>query len=376
MTAFLDGNRLPAGIFSGPGSRNRLGEAIRNIGARRVLVIASASLLRGAAFRDEIEAAGCGAIAGIWPTTSAGASEAAIAAAALEAIRLDVDGVVSIGGGVAHDVAKAVALCVPSGRPIAAFLVGAPAVQDALAPLPVIAVPSTFSAAEMVAGGAVVLAAGGKAIFGHPLLQPRQVILDGELVATTPRALLAASGLNAVHHCLEALAARGHQAMSDAWALFAFERLIRLLPALAPEAPDVPVETCQALLEASAMSGLAYGISGLGVGHAICHSLAGRWDISHGNANAVILRHSVGFNMGRAPARLALASRAIGGADLAASLASLCETLQTPRRLRDAGVPDGQFDLIAADVLADPVTAGNPGAVSLDDVKSILAACW
>jgi maleylacetate reductase len=228
----------------------------------------------------------------------------------------------------------------------------------------------------MVAGGAVVLGTGGKAIFGHKLLQPRQVILDGELVATTPRVLLAASGLNAVHHCLEALAARGHQAMSDAWALFAFERLMRLLPALAPGAPDVAVATYQALLEASSMSGLAYGISGLGVGHAICHSLAGRWDISHGNANAVILRHSIGFNLGRAPERLALASRVIGGADLAASLAALCETLGTPQTLRDAGLPDGHFDLIATDVLADPITAGNPGVVSREDVKSILAACW
>jgi alcohol dehydrogenase class IV len=71
-----------------------------------------------------------------------------------------------------------------------------------------------------------------------------------------------------------------------------------------------------------------------------------------------------------------LASRAIGGADLAASLAALCETLQTPRTLRDVGLPEAQFDLITADVLADPVTMGNPGTVSRDDVKSILAACW
>jgi alcohol dehydrogenase class IV len=376
MTMFLDGNRLPAGIFSGPGSRHRLGEAIGKIGARRVLVIASASLLGAPHFRDELANAAGGAIAGIWPTSPAGASEAGIAAAAVEAVRLDVDAIVSIGGGAAHDIAKAVAVCAPAGRPIADFLIGAPAVADAERPLPVIAVPTTFSAAEMVAGGAVGLTAGGKAIYSHPLLQPRQVILDGELVATTPRAVLAASGLNAVHHCLEALAARGHQAMSDAWALFAFERLMRLLRALAPAAPPAGVYTYQALLEASSMSGLAYGISGLGVGHAICHSLAGRWDISHGNANAVILPHSVGFNLARVPERLSLASRAIGGADLAGSLAALCETLQTPRSLRDAGLREAQFDLIAADVLADSVTAGNPGAVSPDDVKSILAACW
>ncbi len=369
MTSFLDGNRLPDGIFSGPGCRHRLAEALDVLATRKLYVIASASLLRGSELRNELMVAAGSRLAAVVQTSAAGASEVEIARAAEHAAALGADAVLSIGGGVAHDMAKAVAICVPSVRPIADFLFGAPLIP--VTPLPVIAIPTTFSAAEMVAGGAVVLTAGGKAIFGHPQLQPRQVFLDGELAATTPRKLLAASGLNAVHHCLEALAARGHQAMSDAWALFAYQRLMRLLPSLAPSAPPAAVETYQDLLEASAMSGLAYGISGLGVGHAICHSLAGRWDISHGNANAVILRHSVAFNLNHAPERLALA-----GADLLLRLDALCGTLQTPRRLRDIGLQEEKFELIATDVLADPVTSGNPTTITRDDVVSILASCW
>ncbi len=368
MTSFLDGNRLPAGLFCGPGCRHRLGEALAALSVRRLYVIASASLLRGGELRNELMAAAGDRLAAVVQTAGrCGAAE--IVVAAEHAAALSADCVLSVGGGVAHDMAKAVALCVPSGRPVAAFLVGAAPV--AVMPLPVIAIPTTFSAAEMVAGGAVVLASGAKGIFGHPRVQPRQVFLDGELAAGAPRPVLAASGLNAVHHCLEALAARGRQAMSDAWALFALQRLFRLLPALAPAAPPVTVETYQELLEAAALSGLAYGISGLGVGHAICHSLAGRWDISHGNANAVILPHSVAFNLPYAPDQLALA-----GPDLTARLAGLCETLQTPRTLRALGLPEGNFDVIATDVLADPITAGNPRVVSREDVKAILAASW
>jgi alcohol dehydrogenase class IV len=228
----------------------------------------------------------------------------------------------------------------------------------------------------MSSGGAVLRNKGGKSLFWHAELRPSQVLLDGELVGTTPNALLAVSGLNAVHHCLEALASKGHQPMSDAWALFAFERLMRLLPDLAPVAPTCSVDVYQDLLEASAFSGLAYDISGLGVGHAICHSLAGRWGASHGNANAVVLPHSVAFNLTRAPARLAAPARVISGADLLSSLATLCDRLEAPRSLRQLGLPAGQFDLIADDVLADPVTATNPGDVTRADVQSILEACW
>jgi alcohol dehydrogenase class IV len=367
MIRLLTGDRLPAEIWQGPGCRHRLPATLAALGVRRPLVIASARAWAAADLAATLDAAT------IIFTGPEGATEAAIAAAAAQARAERIDGVVSVGGGTTHDMGKAVALMAPSAKDIGAFLFGAPPVTD-FQPLPVLAIPTTFSAAEMVAGGAVVLAAGGKAIFGHPRIQPRAVFLDGELAATTARPILAASGLNAVHHCLESLYSLGHQAFSDAWACFALERLLRLLPALSPAAPPPPVDTLQALLEASTMSGLAYGISGLGVGHAVCHSLAGRWAISHGDANAVILPHSLAFNAHAAAGQIALATRAAGG-DLAEALTALRATLGVVSTLREAGIaPD--VDLVAADVLADPITATNPRPVDRAAVLGILEAAW
>jgi alcohol dehydrogenase class IV len=263
-----------------------------------------------------------------------------------------------------------------SGTDITPFVAGSTMTLPAFTPLPLLAMPSTFSAAETVPGGAVILATGGKTIFGHPAIQPQYVFLDGEIVATTPRATLAASGLNAVHHCTEALYSLGRHPMSDAWAAFALARLMRLLPRLAPGAGPLSPPDCQMLVEASAMSGLAYGVSGLGVGHAICHSLAGRFAMSHGTANAVILPHSAAFNRAAAPEAFAQMARAINCDDLIAAIRALSDALGTPRRLRDIGLSPDSFDRIAADVLADPVTATNPRPVDHAAIHDILTAAW
>jgi alcohol dehydrogenase class IV len=84
----------------------------------------------------------------------------------------------------------------------------------------------------------------------------------------------------------------------------------------------------------------------------------------------VILRHSVAFNLNRAPERPALA-----GPDRLLRLDALCETLQTPRTLRGIGLPEEIFEMIATDILAGPAATGNPCAVTRDDVLSILVSC-
>src|SRR5439155_3909949 len=113
------------------------------------------------------------------------------------------DAVLSVGGGAAHDTAKAIAVMVPSGRSITDFVSRFEppstfrAAEVDAEPLKVLTMPSTFSAADVVAGGAVTdTERGEKLIFVHPRLTPTRVFLDGEIVATTPRLVLAASGMN------------------------------------------------------------------------------------------------------------------------------------------------------------------------------------
>jgi alcohol dehydrogenase class IV len=370
---FLDVGDLPKGLWTGPGCRHRLGEALDRLAIKRLMVIASASLLRQTDLRQVLDANAGDRLVTITVIGPDGATEAAIDEIGARARDLGIDGVLSAGGGAAHDIAKAVAMIAVSGTGIAEFLgATSPVVQ----PLPLLTMPSTFSAAETVPGGALIRTGGGKSIFHHPAIRPRYVFLDGDLIATTPRATLAMSGLNAVHHCTEAIYSLGHHPISDAWALFALERLMRLLTVLAPDRPKPPVDIFQSLLEASCISGLAYAVSGLGVGHPICHSLAGRWKIGHGAAHSVVLPHSAAFNREVAADRFEVAQRAIGSPDLLAALDRLSLTLKTPRRLRDIGLAEGQFDVIASDVLEDPITATNPRPVDRAGIEEILRRAW
>ncbi len=376
MIALFDGTHLPKGIWTGTGCRARAGEALDRLAVDRVLVVANGSLLRETRLLDDVHSATGGRIVGLVSTGAHGATEAAMQYATHQAVAADAQAVLSIGGGAAHDIAKAVGLMARSGTDITPFIAGSTATLPPVSPLPLLAMPSTFSAAETVPGGAVILASGGKTIFGHPAIAPQYVFLDGEIVATTPRATLAASGLNAVHHCTEALYSIGRHPMSDAWATFALARLMTLLPRLAPGAGLLSAEDCQHLVEASAISGLAYGVSGLGVGHAICHSLAGRFALSHGAANAIILPHSAAFNLTHAAEPFVRMAQALNIGDLIAAIAGLSEALGTPRTLREAGLSADSFDQIAADVLADPVTATNPRPVDQAAVHAILTAAW
>jgi alcohol dehydrogenase class IV len=238
----------------------------------------------------------------------------------------------------------------------------------------------------MLSGGGVTdTAQREKLIYFHPGLAPKRVFLDGEVAASTPRGVLAASGLNAIHHCLEALYSKGRHPISDALATTALATLLEVLPAFAPTAPPPAAEAAQRALDASAISGLTYANSGLGVGHAICHSLGGRYGLSHSAANAVIVRHSLRFNLPAAEAPLARAARILGfrGEDDAMAarhvvvlVDALADRLGTPKTLREIGLPAGQFAQIAKDVLADIGTYSNPRTVTQAAVIGLLEKAW
>lgn len=393
-TTRFDGAAIPDAIVSGLGSRRRIAAEIDGLGLKRVLVVCGPTLRRKTPFIAEIEAALGARLVGVYDRVRPNTPESSIREASEFARACSPDSILSVGGGAVHDTAKGIAVMVPSGRSITDFVsrfeppstFHAPEVD--VEPLPVLTVPSTLSAADVVGGGAVTdETKGEKLIFVHPKLTPIRVFLDGEVVATTPRPTLAASGMNAVHHCLEAIYSKGHQPFTDAFAFEALRRLVETLPGLAPSKAAPEPAVFQAALEAASMSGLTYANSWLGIGHSVCHSLGGRYGLSHGAANSVMVRHSVRFNLSHASDRLALAARLTGAAfppaqealaarHMIAVVDWLGETLQTPQRLRDIGLPDGQFERIAKDVMADPQTYWNPRPASEQDVVEMLKAAW
>jgi len=386
----FDGSAIPRRILSGRGATSRLGGAVEDEGYARVLIVTSPSVASTSGHIDKIASALGSRLAGVFSTTRPHAPVPALHEATAYATEVKADAVLSVGGGAVHDTAKAVALMAATGRDIRelanrfeppdTFI--APTIE--VEPLPVLTMPSTFSAADVVGGGAFTdVDSGLKHIFVHPMLTPRIVVLDGDFAATTPDAILRPSAMNAVHHCVEALLSKGHQPVTDAFAL----RALRLLASSVPKLPTVEgddrAEVIQIALEAAALSGMTYGNSWLGLGHAICHSLGGRYGLSHAEANAVIMPKTMRFNATEASDRLALVAEGLGasfpeGSESAAAafaiafVEDLARKLGLPATLAEIGLPEGQEESIADDVMADPQTFWNPRKVTSDDVKRIV----
>ncbi|MDZ7707822.1 MAG: iron-containing alcohol dehydrogenase [Trueperaceae bacterium] len=333
-------------------------------------------------------------LVGVFSGTRPHAPVPALNEATAYATEVGADAVLSVGGGAVHDTAKAVALMAATGRDIRdlanrfeppdTFI--APTIE--VEPLPVLTMPSTFSAADVVGGGAFTDADSGlKHIFVHPMLTPRIVVLDGDFAATTPDAILRPSAMNAVHHCVEAIASKGHQPVTDAFALRALRLLATAAPRLATVDGDARSDVIQVALEAAALSGMTYGNSWLGLGHAICHSLGGRYGLSHAEANSVIMPMTMRFNATEAADRLALVAQGLGasfpeGSDAAAAafaiafVEHLARTLGLPGTLSEIGLPEGQEEAIATDAMADPQTFWNPREVTREDVIGIVRRAY
>jgi alcohol dehydrogenase class IV len=134
------------------------------------------------------------------------------------------------------------------------------------------------------------------------------------------------------------------------------------------------------------MSGLTYANSWLGIGHSVCHSLGGRYGLSHGQANAVMVLQSMRFNFVAARDRLAEIARASGVASdvddeaaaqsLVAKIEGLADILGTPKTLSAIGLPKGQFAQIARDVLGDPQTYWNPRSATAEEIVAWLESAW
>ena len=272
------------------------------------------------------------------------------------------DAVVAIGGGSTLDCAKAML-----------YFSGVDAT--------LIAVPTTSGSGSEVTDFAILTHDGVK----HPLvdekLLPKAAILDGNLLTALPRSLIADGGFDAISHALEALVATNGGAITDALATDSFCGVYNHLGQ--SFAGNTGVR--QTVHNASCMAGLAFSQAGLGLCHAMAHSLGGLFHVPHGRLNAMLLPSVVGFNAHVAGEKYAKIARAagIGGSaesvavrNLRNSLVRLRRELKLPETLAQAGVAPREVwsatDRIVEATLADPCCASNPMKVEDFVVRRIL----
>lgn len=345
---------LGSGIAAGALARD-----LTDLGAQRVMLIVSGSAQAAADIAlAEIAQSGFD-IAVRWHEVRRHVPIDLVTRARAAAVAAAIDTIVSVGGGSATGLAKAVALEIGAR---------------------IIALPTTFSGSEATNIWGIT-DGGVKTTGADPTVLPAAVIYDTDFTRTLPPQILGASALNALAHCIDALWAPGRTPISDATALAGVESLMSALPRLAadPQDPEAHEEGLLGVYH----SGVALAVAGSGMHHKICHVLGGRYDLPHAQTHAVLLPHVVAYN---APgyAGIERLARAMGvnqaeeqGAALAvvAAVREAGSGLSLPVSLAEVGVREEDLDEAAAECVA-VIPESNPVPVTVESIRRLLHRAW
>ena len=298
---------------------------------------------------------------------------------------------ISVGGGSTHDTTKAIAVLLGEGGDIRDYaIIFEPPNKITVPPtpspkVPIVSVPTTMGCAEFSRGGGGVtdLEQGRKLSIAGDGVTHRTVVIDGQALATTPLRILVSTAIGQLRIAIETVYSTGSNPIGDGMALHA----IRLLFENLPRCKDGDIDTLLATKTACAMASLG-SFGGLGLNTATCHHVGGLYDVPHGEANAILLPHSMRYNLDACADRQRLIAEAIGVAsstmtDEEAGLAAadavdeLCRELELPRTLREVGVPEDGLEYIAAATLQDRSLSTNPKqVVDAGPIMEVLRAAY
>ncbi len=320
-----------------------------------------------------------------WPVavfdqTPSNPTEAAVRAAAAVYRAHTCDGLIALGGGSAIDCAKGVAIAATHEGPLTHYATiegGSARISERVAPI--IAVPTTSGTGSEVARGAILIVDDGRKLGFHSWhLVPKAAICDPELTLGLPPQLTAATGMDAIAHCMETFMAPAFNPPADGIALDGLTRGWAHIERATRDGADR--EARLNMMSASMQGAMAFQ-KGLGCVHSLSHSLGGVDPrLHHGTLNAMFLSAVVSFNAS-APSiqqehrlqRMAQAMGLAAATDIPQAILDMNARLRLPTGLAAMGVQADSFARVITGALADHCHKTNPRLASADDYQAMLA---
>ena len=362
------------------GAVRELAAECARIGIARPLVITDAGVRAAGVLQRALDALHELPVA-VFDGTPSNPTEAAVRAAREVWTAHRADGLVAVGGGSSIDLAKGLAILATHPGELKTYATiegGSARITEAVAPI--IAVPTTAGTGSEVARGAIVIVDDHRKLGFHSWhLVPKVAICDPELTLSLPAGLTAATGMDAVAHCMETFMSAAFNPPADGIALDGLERGWAHIERATRNGSDR--EARRQMMSASMQGALAFQ-KGLGCVHSLSHSLGGvNPKLHHGCLNAMFLPAVVRFNAPsesvKSERRLERMARAMGLAsadDVAPALADMNARLGLPSGLAALGVEPAWFDRIIQGALADHCHKTNPRLASAEDYRAMLVA--
>lgn len=368
---------FPTPIHFGPGVRSKLGEFLKAEGLKRPLIVTDrgiASLPMLKEIENLLAASGMkpAVFSGIW-----GNPVKTQVMAGVEAYKKhDADSIVGLGGGAALDVAKAIALMATHPGDLFDYEDEKPGARPVDGPIPFwVALPTTSGTGSEVGRSSVVSddETHIKKIIFSPKLLAKAVFADPELTVALPAGVTAATGMDALTHCVEAFLAKGYHPICDGIALEGL-RLAAMSLERAVKNPN-DMEARSSMMLSSMMGAIAFQ-KGLGLVHSCAHALSTVADLHHGLANAVMIDHALKFNVSAVKDRFERMAMTIGLKDATAEgfirwLTQLKAAIGIPAQLSGAGVKKEQLERLSDLAFQDVCHQSNPRACTREDFRKI-----
>lgn len=351
------------------GAISQLPKVLKGLSVSRPFVVTDPGL-KANGLLDKLIAALGEAPAGVFSDTPGNPTEAASRQAADDYRAAEADGIIALGGGSSMDLAKALGLMVTHDGPferLGATVRGSKFIGKIP---PLVAVPTTAGTGSEVSVGAIVILDNGrKETFVSPHLIPTQAICDPELTLGLPPMLTAATGMDAMTHCIEAVLSVVVHPPAEAIGLDGAERAWKWLPLAVEDGANRDARWH--MMMASFEGALAF-VKGLGVVHSLSHALGRVQELKlhHGTLNAVILPHSLAMIAGHADEKFARIRRALGlapDADLATAISDLNKRIGLPSSLSQMGVTEAHWPAARDYAISDIATGAN--AIPFDGEK-------